>query len=281
MIPSKHNRVKKLGQQLHTDKTGDFIIYIIDKLKEWNYDDEYNILFSYVLGFITHYALDTSMHPFIYYFGGIYDPDYKKTKKYEEYHRQLEKIIGFIELEKKKGPSAYKIPLYEQINLGECVPSIIKRLYFNALNNVYNLEIKNYLINYCYKDMKNSLKFFTEPNGITEKIFSVIEWIIKKSIDAKIYIYPRKIKNDLDYLNNYGKKWSHPCDYKEVTNKTGEELYNEGVKKGKDMINAIIEYVEGNMTKEELKEFFPNISYESGKLLAEHKKMIYFNCIFE
>lgn len=281
LIPSKHKRVMKLSQRLHTDKTGNFIIYCIDKLKEWKDDDDYNILLCYVLGFITHYALDTSVHPFIYYFGGIYHPDLPQTKKYDVYHKQLEKIIGFIELEKKRGIAAYNTPLCNEVNIGKDVPKIISKLYFDALYDIYDLEIKNYVIDYCYKDMKFSIKFLMEPNVIKNGIFTIAEYIIRKKTKAKIVIYPKKIKDKLDYLNKEHRKWNHPCNIEEVTQKDVEQLYMEGVKKGIDITNVAIKYLENEIDKDELISSFPNLSYESGKPLDEYKKMLYYKCIFE
>ncbi|PRR78243.1 hypothetical protein CLLI_18450 [Clostridium liquoris] len=282
LIPSKHNRVKKeLGQRLHTDKTGDFIVYLIDKLKQLRYDEEYNMLLSYVLGYITHYALDTSMHPFIYYFGGVYHADSPETKKYDLYHKQLEKIIGIIQLENKRGASAYHTTLYSEVNLGKNVPRIIDEVYSDSLYHVYNLEIKSYLINYCYKDMKSGIKFLTEPNMIKNIIFAIGEAIIKKKNKARIFIYPRRIVDDLDYLNKEHKKWNHPCYLEEVTYRDAEQLYMEGINKGINLINTAVKYLEDEIDKEELIKTFPNLSYESGKLLDEYKKMLYFQCIFE
>lgn len=281
LIPSKHKRVEKLGQRLHTDKTRDFILYFIYKVKEVKNHEEFNSLFSYVIGYITHYALDTCMHPYIYYFGGIYHAELPESKKYDHYHRELETIIGLIQLEKKRKENPYKVYLHEEIDIGKNVPIIVKDTLKNAIKSVYSLEIKNYLVDYCYKDMKMGMKFLTDPNGKKEKLFWIIEKFIEKTSGAKVLLNPRKIKDDKDYLNKEHKQWNHPSSLDEITNADAEELYYKGIERALFLIDSVIKYLENEINEEELKDSIPNLSYESGKPLEEYKKMIYFDCIFE
>lgn len=280
-IPSKHKRVEKLGQRLHTDKTRDFILYFIYKLKEIKDFKEFNTLFSYVIGYITHYALDTCMHPYVYYFGGIYHEKLPESKKYDHYHRELESVIGLIQLEKKRKESAYKAHLYEEVNIGKNVPNIVKDTLKKAIKSVYGLKIKNYLVDYCYKDMKMGMKFLTDDNEKKENLFWIIEKFIEKKSGAKVLINPEKVKDDKDYLNKEHKRWNHPCSLEEVTEVDGEELYYKGIKRAIFLIDSVIKYLENEINEEELKKTIPNLSYESGKPLEEYKKMIYFDCIFE
>ncbi|MBU5483385.1 zinc dependent phospholipase C family protein [Clostridium sp. MSJ-11] len=280
-IPSKHNRVKKLGQRMHTDKTREFIMYFVDKAKETKTKEDFECLLSYTLGFVTHYALDTTMHPFIYYFGGIYHPDTVGTRKYDFYHRELENIIGMLELEDIRGKNKSKGTIHNEIDIGKKVPRVLEETYSSALYEVYSLKIKDYLLQYCYKDMKSSFKFVMDTNLGKNILLSLLEIVINKKNKAKILLNPEKIIHEYDYLNKNHVQWNHPCNLKEKTKKSAEDLYEEGVKKGSDMVEAIINYLEDKIDKSELEKLIPNLSYESGKPLEEYKKMIYFDCIFE
>lgn len=278
--PHKREFVKKLSQVLHTAKTSEFLIFLIESLRRSD-KEEFAKLFAYVAGFITHYALDTLAHPFIYYFGGVYDPKYPYTRKYDIYHKRLEVIIGTIELKNRLGKDAYNTPLYKQIEIEKGLPECINELFYRGFWHIHKIKVEVDIMENCYKGMREILKYLMDESGIKNEILSTMEKVLCKSFKAKASIYPRYIDETLDYLNEDHNKWNHPCDLNEIYYKDFEEIYEEAVENSSKMICSVIDYLNSKSSLKEIKCIFLDKSYETGKVLKDYSKMQYYKCIFE
>lgn len=279
--PHKRKFMKKLSQVLHTAKTSEFLIFLIESLSESNNSKEFEKLFAYLSGFITHYALDTLGHPFVYYFGGVYNPKYSSTKKYDIYHKQLEVIIGTIEIKTRWGKDAYNTPIFKQIEIGEGIPTCINKLIYKGFWKIHKIKVEENLIENSYKDMKKGLKYLMDESGWKRKIIYAIEEMCSKKFRIKASIYPKYINETLDYLNKDHRKWNHPCNLNEVYYNDFNEIYQEAVKSSSQMICAVIDFLNCKISLEEIRDIFPDKSYETGKLLKDYSKMQYYKCIFE
>ena len=64
---------------LHNYKTKNFFITLIKEIKERKLEKNKQTI-SFLYGFICHYALDTTIHPYILYKTGIYNKNQKETQ---------------------------------------------------------------------------------------------------------------------------------------------------------------------------------------------------------
>lgn len=55
-----------LGNRMHREKTED-LFYVLAKAVHWLSGERQEIALSYFFGFICHYALDSEIHPYVYY----------------------------------------------------------------------------------------------------------------------------------------------------------------------------------------------------------------------
>lgn len=279
--PNKRKGMKKLSQVLHTAKTSEFLIFLVESLNESNSSKEFEKLFAYISGFITHYALDTLGHPFIYYFGGVYNPKDLSTKKYDIYHKELEVIIGTIEVKNRWGKDAYDTPIFKEIEIKGGIPTCINELIYKAFWKIHKIKVEEDLIESSYKDMRKSLKYMMDESGWKRKTLYIIEQMSSKKSKIKVSIYPKYINETLDYLNNNHKRWNHPCDFNEIYYTDFNKIYEDAVKNSSNMICAVIDYLRFKISPDEIKDNFPDKSYETGKLLKDYSKMQYYKCIFE
>jgi len=279
---SKYKGIKYPGDLLHTEKIRDFILkginFLINNID--NNNKNYRIFFSYLIGYITHYSLDSNCHPFIYYYAGIYDKSKPETKKYDVYHKKLEMIIDTIMVENKLNKKANSLLLLKEFDLGEDLPEIIVRFYEQAFKEIYNIYISKEVIQQNYKYMKKIIKVFNANSSIVKVIGNINETIIRKPVKYKYVIYPKKIEEGIDYFNLAHKSWVHPCDNRETITKSFLNLYDESVIEGAEMVNMTIAFLNKNINFQQLKSYIPNKSYITGKSLEENSKMKYFKCIF-
>lgn len=279
--PYRRKFMKRLSQVLHTAKTSEFLNFLIQSLKESNDSKEFEKVFAYVSGFITHYTLDTLGHPFIYYFGGIYNPKYSSTKKYDVYHKQLEVIIGAIEVKTRWGENANNTPIFRQIEIREGMPHCVNKLICQGFWEIHKISVKENLIENSYKDMKKSLKYMMDENGWKRQVLNIAEKMFSKKFKIKASMYPKYINGTLDYLNKQHRRWNHPCNLNEVYYSDFDEIYEEAVKECSKMICSVIDYLSCKISSKEMRDIFPDKSYETGKILEDYSKMQYYKCIFE
>ena len=133
---------------------------------------------AYLFGSITHYVLDYTCHPLIFYKTGIYDP-YKKIeshKKYKGMHALMEKSIDAYYYEK-----IYK-QKYKNANISK---DIIKKpklsidlitLINMVYKKTYNIDSVGLYYKISIKRAKLIYKLFIQDKfGIKIKLYRIIE----------------------------------------------------------------------------------------------------------
>ncbi len=63
--------VNELGNMIHDNKVFEFYKYSFDYIKSLDNKYHKDVLTSYMMGFLSHYALDRATHPYIYYMTGV------------------------------------------------------------------------------------------------------------------------------------------------------------------------------------------------------------------
>ncbi|WP_202710156.1 zinc dependent phospholipase C family protein [Sporosalibacterium faouarense] len=278
----KDKRGPKIGKLMHLKNTGEFFIeglkYIKNKI---NNSNEKKVLFTYLSGFMCHFALDRKAHPYIYYFTGEYDKNRPDTYKYKGYHKRFELIIDTILLMKKQNKRSYKYKVTDKINAGENLPDSIQKFYNYIIELLYKIEIDSHLANDAYRDMKKVFKLIYDPIGIKKGMLCILEILLNDKGNYCNLTYPRHIEDDIDYMNDLKLQWNHPCDKKDVCNDSFYDIYNKALDDGRRMILNAIEYIQGNKNIEDIVYIFPNTTYTTGRLPENDSVKKYFSPIFD
>lgn len=278
----KEKRGVKYGRLLHLKKTGDFFIEGLNFLKnKVKNKEEFNILFSYLAGFMCHFGLDRNAHPYIHYYAGVFDKSKPKTIKYSGYHKKLELIIDAIILKEKRNIDAYQYPVYKEIDIGEELPKVINDFFVYILNKLYKPKINLDFIGDSYNDIKRVMKIIHDPFGYKKVLLNFIDLFVNDQIRYSGLTYPRRIDDIIDYMNRKHNIWNHPCNKEEVYNHSFDDIYDNAVKENKIMIKGAISYLDDKIDIKQLQTYFPSVSYSTGKSTSKECELIYFNPIFD
>lgn len=269
-------RIKALGHYAHHNKTQDYLVNIIKEIKN-NHLENNEQLIAYLYGCITHYVLDTTCHPYIFYKTGVYRKKEKDTKKYHGEHNRIEKDIDAIYYEK------YTNKKYNQCNVNK---EIIGNPQFNetlltTINNVYKKTYnKDNIGEYYKKSIKHAKLTYSllinDRLGIKKSLYKLIDFITFKHY-GYLGAYSTYIKHpNLNYLNTEKKEWNHPNDPNIKNNYSFEELYEQSIKKATTIINEVHKVIYEDKTLEEILNYIPNLDYSTGTLISEKKEMRYF-----
>jgi hypothetical protein len=269
--------VSDFGKTVHRNKTREFFINAVTYIKKNKLEDNYDVI-AFLYGFICHYVLDSTCHPFIIYKSGIYKKDNRESLKYIGLHDDMDSAIDayFINNKLKIKPRKYKPHKYIS-ELKAFSPELNKIIDYTfketfQWDNVSKIYFKS------YKRMKKIYRAYRyDPFKIKRSFYSFINKITPKKVkDLKWLSYNYDYKRKLHYLNLDKQKWNHPLDKNETYNHSFIELYVIACTKAANIINEVnkVLYKRGSIKK--LDKVFTNISYWHGKDCNIKDKMQYF-----
>ncbi|MFA9397700.1 MAG: zinc dependent phospholipase C family protein, partial [Clostridiaceae bacterium] len=277
----RNNREKyyNYAELLHSEKTKKFMEESFEFLKNnTENDDDYEKMLAYLLGFLCHFALDSKVHPFIYYYSGVNDGKDEATKKYTYHHKRLEIILDAIMIERLQGKNAYSYRAYNLLNLNGEFPEVFENYYSYIMDKVYDEKMECEAIKKSFEGMVyyhkllydrwNIKKYLVKLIGIHKKDSPVVNY-------ANSAFYPRKI-NDRDYLNESKNIWHHP-----VTNVDNNQSFVDLFYEAVDNSIKYIKKAENYLYKNGELDIIQNLSYSTGMDCDSINKLKYYKSIFD
>ncbi len=238
----KQNVGAELGELFHNQHCGAVLVELIEAVRTTP------SLKEYVMGFITHYILDSFTHPYIHYRAG-----YKKFK-----HQKLEVIIDTLVAKKVHQVETWRTPLTPEIDIGH-LPEELVQLFHQIVQKYYPQMGTRFSIHHydqAYQHMKKAFSLFYDPSGIKELFtFGLIT----------PFRHKKKFPS-FDYLNEEHRIWRHPADLDETSKASFWDLWKDALQEGKRVLPAIVAYWQsGKRMESPLLTLVQNRSYDHGK----------------
>lgn len=158
---------------------------------------------AYVFGALTHYVLDRTCHPYVFYRSG-FDEHGALTDHYNADHAKLEVEMDLaLILQLKLSSSMYQPKVTLQVDPVSL--QSISQLYFQAFPKYVNHEAYQQAV----EDMKATYKFLYHGSWINRLLVILIAG--KRSLPFSL-IHPNTIslERSKTVLNLHQKKWRHP-----------------------------------------------------------------------
>lgn len=257
-------KIRNLGHHMQRQQTGEFFINLIAIIKEKKLNDNPEII-SFLYGFIAHYVLDMTIHPFVVYKAGIFKRGQKDTYKYFGRHEQIESYIDcyLIKNREKVKPANFKTHLFcfKSITISSTLEELINEAFAKTFNK------KNIGEKYktSLKHMKLFYKYFrNDRTGIKKMIYTLLQ-IFPFDVKLSAISYNIKLDNDDYYLNLKNEKWFHSLNKDDIYNYSFIQLYSIALSKALKLITEVNEILQGKVDDSALKELFPNLSYLTGR----------------
>ena len=272
VLPGKD--IRKFQSFFHTHNTQAFFVNLINYMKDNNIStvDTY----SFLVGFICHYALDSTLHPYIIYKTGVFNKGKPSTYKYNNVHAFMETFIDNDMIKRRFKTNPYE---FDICNYCFDIKPFSKELENTINYSFYNTFKIRGMSNIYYKSLKQmklSLRLFRKDKyGIKKNIYRFVDTLTPKStfrFEAVSYQYPLEDKHN--YLNNDHQLWRNPSTYNLTSTESFVDLYLKAIKKAKVMIVAAFDYLDGKDI--ELDKVFLNNSYITGLSCDNKKELKYF-----
>lgn len=271
--PKKGSRIRKFAGFFHDNDTYLYFETLINYIKYNGYGLESDIM-AFLYGALSHYVLDSNIHPFVVYKTGEFDKDDPKTFKYNMKHGELESILDcyFISLRERVLPWQMSTSSFvlENIQFSKSLEEVINFTFKETfdINNMTKFYKKS------LQHMKLFFKVFREDrHGFKKRFYQVVDFVCPITFRRKTplsYFY----KMDFSLFNLEHKTWYHPTS-KKIKNKTSIlDIYTSSVFECVKLIEDVQKYIYSN--EGELKNILKNVSYCTGRETEKHYQAKYF-----
>ncbi len=243
-LSRKKDDVNAVGNLMHETYTGEFLKQFFDSflLKETKEAFFYDLL-SYYLGFVCHYTLDKTVHPFIYCYSGYNFSEGKEKGRHSALHKKMENHIDVYVWQIKKHKRACTERVHRLIKIEKRTQYPIMDYLHKMITHIYKTNLSVTEIEDSYRHMIKALKLLYDPIGIKKALLYILESVKGKSIDIGKPLYSAEIEESKKYLNLDKRVWAHPLDASIQYNTSFIELYTCAVREGTDMIAQIAELI--------------------------------------
>ena len=268
------NNLRKFQYYFHTHKTNQFFINLLEYVRKNNIDD--TDTYSFIVGFISHFVLDSNIHPYIIYRTGMFNKKDKNTYKYNGIHHFMEVFLDNDLIMRRENINPYKFNITKY-----CFNT---KKFSNDLNNTIDytfyttFDLKNMSKKYyrSLKQMKTFLRLFRKDRfGIKKFFYKLIDTITPRGVfrfECISYHYPLEDKHN--YLNNNHNMWKNPADDSITSTESFVDLYLKSLKEARDITIKVFEYLNGEDIN--LESLFLNKTYTSGLDCDKEKELKYF-----
>lgn len=209
LLPSYAIHHNNIGAVAHTDKTGEFLKYLIDSRKLFRSTKERRIAESYIAGFLGHYTLDTLCHPYVYW-----KTDFtEKNGRYHGNHMSLETDIDteLLQFYKHRLPSAFRQDSTIQLTHRQ-FHTIASMLHYVYKKTYPQLNIHFITIRAAIRSMQLGVKWLHDPSGRKKSIGGKLETMILGYPLLTTLIASDTLTVHIDPLNLLHKPWENPWD---------------------------------------------------------------------
>lgn len=259
------------ADRMHDTSTQRLLINMTQYVKQHNTKDTY----SYLIGFISHYALDVKIHPYIYYKAGIYQKEKEETHKYRGLHLKFERSVDCVLIEENTKKKAHKHKLYKSHFGLKQVPKDVAKIIGYTLKQTYGKDDGTKMFRVAVQKMYRNLRYLAyDPLGIKKQLLKFADLFHNHNLfyqDVSLFDHIE----DYDYLNKDKKTWHHPIT-NEASNQTVYDLLEEGYQFALEIISKVNDYLEDKKDIN-LEEVFTNLSFNSGIDCRYHDDMKYFD----
>jgi hypothetical protein len=255
----KHaKRYRQYADRMHDTDTQTLMIHMINYVKA----HPSKIAYSFLFGWISHYALDVKMHPYVYHHVGVYKKDDPKTHPWRGLHLKFERSIDAVLFEQEQKRAARKIRLTTDFFTTARVPNEIAELMKDTFYHQFGVEDGDVVYRNSVRYMYRILKYIAQDRfGIKKQIYKIVDAFHKKH---DLFMADLSFFNhieDYDFLNENKRTWHHPVT-NEASTKTVKELYQEALIFADNLLSQVDDYIAG--MKIDLKTIFTNLSLNSG-----------------
>lgn len=272
----KGKNIRKQQYICHCIKTNEFFYNLITYIKQKKYYNEPKVL-VFLYGFISHFVLDSNVHPYVFYKTGEYIKKDKSTIKYNCLHHYMETFIDNTMIRDRINKDYKKFSISNYVFDIEKFPIELNNTINYTFNKTFNIKYMSKIYYTSLKQMKTFLNLFRKDSyKIKKLLYNLIDLTTPKSLFIFDSLsYNQSIEDTNNYLNLNHKEWNYPVDKNIKSTKSFYDIYNDSIDEALYIINNINDYFY-NDKDINIDKLFKNKSYVTGIDCNSKLKQKYF-----
>lgn len=245
--------IPRLGSILHTQKTDDFLLALAKACRASE------ITRAYCCGFFSHYAADTTFHPFIYAHSLTEDGSYSSTA-----HCTLEHQIETLHHRRRGHARGLPVQMegFAALRCGE--KQEIARALAQAIAEVFPgeaLPVKR--VRGSFEDAVALCRLLRSQGGIRYRALGALLRPFHLDAPLHAHMMPKEAP-DADITNDAHAPWRSLWAPEEVRTESFDDLYQKAVARSMELILAADNYMQGHGSYASLRALHGGYSYDSG-----------------
>jgi hypothetical protein len=240
------------GQMVHRRRTGAFLLALLRQGREGG-----AVARGFALGFLTHYALDTTVHPYVYAHSVARDGRY-----HSRIHMRLEKQWDTLYLHRDggRGTSVTMPDMAE----AEAIWPEIAAIWERATAQVFPGEaIPEALALKALQDAARANRLTHSPRGVKYALVWAAERLMGKPGLATAQMAPRFLPRH-DFVNAQHRPWRNPAAPDVERSEGLAELWEAALSRAQALLEAGNQYLSGNMEEADMARILGNLGYGTG-----------------
>jgi hypothetical protein len=202
---SKKDSLPRLGVLLHHEKINDFYCILAREIHAQKNRERREDMFAYAIGHLCHWALDSTMHPYIFYRTG----NCKGRSAWM--HHRFESLLDTFMLKIKKDADISTInPAYAYAHPSLHEQKVIASLYQPALNELFGTNVRKADVAKALQDWHRMQKIFNDPSSRKGAVLKTMEKLSGNEFLFSGYLIPVQAKDNADIFNLLHKTWKNP-----------------------------------------------------------------------
>ena len=217
-LPTSTGMKPDVASKMHKEKTGRFFYNLIDSCRTICNDDEFEAGSAYILGYVGHYILDTSMHPYVYHRVGT-----RASKEILGIHFGLETDIDRKVLMHYKGLKMSEFDHKKAVDVTSSEQNAIAKILHKAILATYDIDIPISMIKSAIISFKIESSLIMDKKEYKHKVISFIEeHTIKHPLLSPLLI--NEVEHMEDPCNEEHKEWCNPWETSQTSCESVFEL---------------------------------------------------------
>ena len=264
-------RLYRLGNVMHNSNVGQFFRSLFTNTMKLE-GSERDAALSYICGYLTHYALDTNTHPYIYYRSGFKtEGDSRPSLHYSIMHRKFETNLDILMLKLATGKAPADKKLWQLINVDRRQAASTASVISGGLMDVYGIRLSHRQVYRAMSSMVMISRVLQSRSGRRKRLIGAVEGLLmpQKGYLTSL-IHDQAADGGNDYLNLGGEPWYYPWDNPslEETNRQ-HQAFTDMFEKSTDDAVALIEgfgrFVSGELEIDAFLQAIGNKSFTTGQ----------------
>jgi len=271
------------GNLSHHSRVFDLLIAFLNQVRSLPSGERRAKCYAFVMGYISHCAVDIITHPYIFYItGDYYSIDLKQATKAQENHLRVEYSLDAYLVHQRWGmdPARYNFGQYvdirEKTGHGFALDYDIWKLWVESLAEVYKEEFENSyfgrterifpgdILNEAYLGFMRFNRVLDTRSRFVRTFLRTVDYATFHRVKARYLLLPAGNLVDPRMVNEARKEWKYPGDPKKISTDSFMDLVHRAARFATEMIADGAAYVEGTKKLKDLAQLYDGYNLDTG-----------------